>query len=84
MNNSYGGDFYTGNTNGTTYNWGYRGVSKTYVGNGSNLYPPSGSDPCRNHTYYTYNNGVTLSGNSIITGGGSGSTGEYLFGSSSN
>ena len=83
LNNSYGGAFETGNTNGTTYNWGYRGVSKTYVGNGSNLYPPSGSGPCRNHTYYTYNNGVTLSGNSIITGGGSGSTGLYLFGLSS-
>ena len=81
LSNSYGLDFQTGNNNGTTYNWGYRGVSKTYVGNGSNINPPSGSGPCRNHKYFTFNNGVTSSGNSVISAYNG--TGEYNAGSSS-
>ena len=81
INNSYGARFTMGNTNGTTYNWGYRGVSKTYVGNGSNINPPSGAGPCRNHKYFTWNNGLTSSGNSIIDAYSG--TGQYPVGSSS-
>ena len=51
INNSYGGSFSTGNTNGTTYYHTYRGSDTTYTGSGNVLTVPSGHGTCRNGGY---------------------------------
>ena len=47
VNNSWGSSSTAGNSNGTTYHYKYRGIDKTYVGNGDSDQPPQGTGPCQ-------------------------------------
>ena len=57
INNSYGSNSSTGNTNGTTYTIGYRGNTQTYTGSGSRLTVPANSGGARCNASFTYHNG---------------------------
>tara|TARA_Y100000114_G_scaffold132666_1_gene131572 strand:- start:19 stop:2046 length:2028 start_codon:yes stop_codon:yes gene_type:complete len=72
INNSYGANAATGNTNGTTYTTGFRGSTLTYTGNGSTFTKPanSGAARCVRRIRYKI-------GNTTFLGGLSGS-GLYL------
>ena len=50
INNSWGNVGSTSNDIGVPYNIHYRGVTKTYTGNGNNTNPPADSDGFR-HTH---------------------------------
>jgi len=68
INNSWGQTSSTSNTNGSFYTHYYRGSTTFYIGNGSNLTPPANAGACRNHTYFTYNDGISafISGYSAV------------------
>jgi len=57
INNSYGSNSSTGNTNGTSYTIGYRGNTQTYTGSGSRLTVPANSGGARCNASFTYHNG---------------------------
>ena len=57
INNSYGSNSSTGNTNGTSYTIGYRGNTQTYTGSGSRLTEPANSGGARCNASFTYHNG---------------------------
>ena len=57
INNSYGSNSSTGNTNGTSYTIGYRGNTQTYTGSGSRLIVPANSGGARCNASFTYHNG---------------------------
>ena len=57
INNSYGGSASTGNTNGTSYQIGYRGNTQAYTGTGSIYNIPASSGGARCNATFTYHNG---------------------------
>ena len=57
INNSYGGSASTGNTNGTSYQIGYRGNTQAYTGTGSLYNIPASSGGARCNATFTYHNG---------------------------
>ena len=57
INNSYGSNSSTGNTNGTSYTIGYRGNTQTYTGSRSRLTVPANSGGARCNASFTYHNG---------------------------
>ena len=64
INNSYGGNAATGNTNGVTYTTGFRGSTLTYTGNGSTFNKPanSGAARCVRRIRYKVGNTTSLGG----------------------
>lgn len=69
INNSWGSVGSTSNDNGVPYNIHYRGVTKTYTGNGDNTNPPADSDGFRQHAQFSINL-RTLSANKTAYGSG--------------
>ena len=64
INNSYGANAATGNTNGVTYTTGFRGSTLTYTGNGSTFNKPanSGAARCVRRIRYKIGNTTYLGG----------------------
>ena len=69
INNSYGSNSSTGNTNGVSYTIGYRGTSQTYTGSGSLYTIPANSGGARCNKTFTYHNG---SSSTLVSYSGSG------------
>ena len=72
INNSYGANASTGNSNGTTYTTGYRGSTLTYTGNGSQSVIPANSGSARCIRLYRYK----IPSMTVLAGGGG--SGLYL------